>query len=300
MNPELVRFSSHPRPFRVKTVYCTNVECECTEVTFHFSELMDGESIAEPMVFELRMDGPTWEEIVPSDPSPEVARLAEEFLRDYPPSEREAIQEVYQEKSRIARRLREHRIDPQWIEERMLVAFGEIIHDRADGKAAGSSFLCGFEHEGEEYLVDDLYCPNPECDCRKVHLRFVRCVPSHRPAKVPVAKEHFLAKVSLDGRAEVVERQRGTRSEAEGVLSAWQESYGDDFGELQWRYEKVKEIARRSAPGQTGVSRRYDQPPEELAPATVRMGRNEPCPCGSGKKFKKCCGRKKDTIPRSL
>ncbi|MCD4699857.1 MAG: SEC-C domain-containing protein [Phycisphaerae bacterium] len=22
-----------------------------------------------------------------------------------------------------------------------------------------------------------------------------------------------------------------------------------------------------------------------------RVGRNDPCPCGSGKKFKKCCGR---------
>ncbi|MED5581835.1 MAG: SEC-C metal-binding domain-containing protein [Pseudomonadota bacterium] len=21
------------------------------------------------------------------------------------------------------------------------------------------------------------------------------------------------------------------------------------------------------------------------------MGRNDPCPCGNGKKFKKCCGR---------
>jgi preprotein translocase subunit SecA len=23
-----------------------------------------------------------------------------------------------------------------------------------------------------------------------------------------------------------------------------------------------------------------------------KVGRNEPCPCGSGKKFKACCGRK--------
>ncbi|NLA88007.1 MAG: hypothetical protein GX847_12155 [Clostridiales bacterium] len=23
----------------------------------------------------------------------------------------------------------------------------------------------------------------------------------------------------------------------------------------------------------------------------VKIGRNEPCPCGSGKKYKKCCGR---------
>ncbi|WP_147822267.1 YchJ family protein [Salidesulfovibrio onnuriiensis] len=32
-----------------------------------------------------------------------------------------------------------------------------------------------------------------------------------------------------------------------------------------------------------------------LPPATVRnenkVGRNEPCPCGSGKKYKKCCGK---------
>ena len=31
-------------------------------------------------------------------------------------------------------------------------------------------------------------------------------------------------------------------------------------------------------------------PPEPPEPPTRRVGRNEPCPCGSGKKFKKCCG----------
>ena len=24
--------------------------------------------------------------------------------------------------------------------------------------------------------------------------------------------------------------------------------------------------------------------------ATAKVGRNDPCPCGSGKKYKKCCG----------
>jgi uncharacterized protein YecA (UPF0149 family) len=24
--------------------------------------------------------------------------------------------------------------------------------------------------------------------------------------------------------------------------------------------------------------------------APIKVGRNDPCPCGSGKKFKKCCG----------
>jgi uncharacterized protein YecA (UPF0149 family) len=29
--------------------------------------------------------------------------------------------------------------------------------------------------------------------------------------------------------------------------------------------------------------------PERPSPATPNPGRNDPCPCGSGKKYKKCC-----------
>ncbi|VVC76917.1 hypothetical protein AQUSIP_22440 [Aquicella siphonis] len=32
-------------------------------------------------------------------------------------------------------------------------------------------------------------------------------------------------------------------------------------------------------------------PPVDSAKKTISAGRNEPCPCGSGKKFKKCCGK---------
>ncbi len=40
----------------------------------------------------------------------------------------------------------------------------------------------------------------------------------------------------------------------------------------------------RSAPPPRGAA----QPPAQPAP---HVGRNDPCPCGSGKKYKKCCGR---------
>jgi energy-coupling factor transporter transmembrane protein EcfT len=29
----------------------------------------------------------------------------------------------------------------------------------------------------------------------------------------------------------------------------------------------------------------------------TKVGRNNPCPCGSGKKYKKCCGKRKSTYP---
>ena len=32
-------------------------------------------------------------------------------------------------------------------------------------------------------------------------------------------------------------------------------------------------------------------PPEPVRRSEPKVGRNDPCPCGSGKKFKKCCGR---------
>ncbi len=63
---------------------------------------------------------------------------------------------------------------------------------------------------------------------------------------------------------------------------------GQDFPELpQWR-------KALSAP----VRSRLKPPPEPLPPyrgpaplarEDTRVGRNDPCPCGSGKKFKKCC-----------
>jgi len=32
-------------------------------------------------------------------------------------------------------------------------------------------------------------------------------------------------------------------------------------------------------------------PPKPVVRATPKTGRNDPCPCGSGKKFKKCCSQ---------
>lgn len=37
---------------------------------------------------------------------------------------------------------------------------------------------------------------------------------------------------------------------------------------------------------------RYPQPSETVARSDRKTGRNAPCPCGSGRKFKQCCGRR--------
>ncbi|MCQ3830292.1 SEC-C domain-containing protein [Microbulbifer elongatus] len=32
-------------------------------------------------------------------------------------------------------------------------------------------------------------------------------------------------------------------------------------------------------------------PQAPVTRSTPKVGRNDPCPCGNGKKFKKCCGK---------
>jgi preprotein translocase subunit SecA len=41
----------------------------------------------------------------------------------------------------------------------------------------------------------------------------------------------------------------------------------------------------------TPVPDRPFTPPIPIVNVSPKIGRNEPCPCGSGKKYKKCCGR---------
>ncbi|MBQ5673856.1 MAG: SEC-C domain-containing protein, partial [Lachnospiraceae bacterium] len=36
----------------------------------------------------------------------------------------------------------------------------------------------------------------------------------------------------------------------------------------------------------------YLESPEPYRRTEAKIGRNDPCPCGSGKKYKKCCGKK--------
>lgn len=48
-----------------------------------------------------------------------------------------------------------------------------------------------------------------------------------------------------------------------------------------WCRKGPKQISMPLTPGPSSVSHR----------SSSKVGRNDPCPCGSGKKFKKCCGK---------
>jgi preprotein translocase subunit SecA len=59
----------------------------------------------------------------------------------------------------------------------------------------------------------------------------------------------------------------------------------DDLEEaFQRRKRRELEQARMAGAG--------DRQVQQVVRSGAKVGRNDPCPCGSGKKYKKCCGAK--------
>jgi preprotein translocase subunit SecA len=59
--------------------------------------------------------------------------------------------------------------------------------------------------------------------------------------------------------------------------------------------EQIKrvEVAKPVAAGFAGAGDGTLKKKPVVKKASEKIGRNDPCPCGSGKKYKKCCGKNK-------
>ncbi|TWU45594.1 preprotein translocase subunit SecA [Novipirellula aureliae] len=88
------------------------------------------------------------------------------------------------------------------------------------------------------------------------------------------------------------------------------ESFNEDFIRSTWVEAKTHQDDPRSA-SNAGTMRDANTPaqqaaeqsnqeetsrPDPIRHAEPRIGRNDPCPCGSGKKYKSCCLRKRDQV----
>jgi len=81
-----------------------------------------------------------------------------------------------------------------------------------------------------------------------------------------------------------------------GMLDTIAESTVKQLSRLQIKAElREEEFTHRDVPvdvNYSGASDGTEKKPQPKKRAAPKVGRNDPCPCGSGKKFKKCCGAK--------
>jgi hypothetical protein len=167
--------------------------------------------------------------------------------------------------------------------------------------------LWDFEFGADCWLADDQYCVRPGCGCTQTALTFFR-LPKGTPSWRDKVKPEISLRYDYVSRAtELIEAR--LRHPAAGELMQTLRAAYPVFGEtLRERHRQLKQLGRRLLRKSRRRPRRVSPPWEDFeldaaaessrlqppAPQTVRAvmrpGRNDPCPCGSGKKFKKCCG----------
>jgi preprotein translocase subunit SecA len=105
------------------------------------------------------------------------------------------------------------------------------------------------------------------------YLFFLQTVEGERPP-LPFAEEEY--EEDSEAEQEAVAAAAQQRAVAQATL--------EDFTRNIQR-KKEKEMAELQFVGGEGTSS-----PGKTVNKTSKVGRNDPCPCGSGKKYKKCCG----------
>jgi len=101
--------------------------------------------------------------------------------------------------------------------------------------------------------------------------------------------DRFMAKMSFDGKMKITERYQIGKKDAKTIMQEWGSRYPDVIDLLKDQYQQIKEIGKQSLVEEK-KTKKLDK---NTKPRTGKrkIGRNDPCPYGSGKKYKKCCGR---------
>ena len=67
----------------------------------------------------------------------------------------------------------------------------------------------------------------------------------------------------------------------------------EDTLRLLYHIRIEQKVEREEVAKVTGTNKDDSGPKEPKKRAEMKVYPNDPCPCGSGKKYKQCCGRKK-------
>ena len=154
------------------------------------------------------------------------------------------------------------------------------------------------------YGLVESYCPDPDCDCRRV---MINVVEQQHPTRYLAAIGYGFDRDAEDA-GPYLDPLNEQCPYADALLRLVEEVALSDPGylaRLERHYALVKRAATdpghpayqklRQTADDDGWMSQIDELIERIAagPAPRPVGRNDPCPCGSGKKYKRCCGRKR-------
>ena len=172
---------------------------------------------------------------------------------------------------------------PEVVFDGMMVAYDDIFP---------FAELLMLSADGRRWLADDQYCVQPGCKCREVVFSFFPLPPDSdsgidersSPAE-PAITSVAAVRYDLTRRTMKVEALPAVEpSTAHELMTSLERSRPDFVDVVVERRRLLRELFRGYLARSVG---RRARP----VVASPKIGRNEPCPCGSGKKYQSCCGR---------
>lgn len=147
-----------------------------------------------------------------------------------------------------------------------MVGFNEILPFSGDLQV---------EVDGNRYLFGDQYCVRTDCNCTEAYLTLLEMVTEDRIEKPDMAV------ISVDYRTGQwqIENLAGVDTGLLGLL-AKQLITRENRTRIEERHNRLRALYRL-------YKRAHHTPTRSTT--TRKVGRNDPCPCGSRKKYKKCC-----------
>jgi hypothetical protein len=148
-----------------------------------------------------------------------------------------------------------------------------------------------FSTDEQSCIVDDQYCVQPDCSCNDAVLCFFvlpRDSPTDHGEAVGSADQtlRVTAAVRYDLRHrtwEIEDDPPVSPSTVRKLMTALEEACPDFPAILASRRHQLRRLFKRWIAGS-------GQPRPLPAVSEPKIGRNQPCPCGSGRKYKRCCG----------
>jgi SEC-C motif len=247
----------------ISTWYCDNPGCDCREVDVRTwlvepeKEVTSRPAARDDLFAKLDLDTATLSIQLTAEaalPSSRLTDLTRRALRT----------EVLEVLRRRWHRVKGQQLPDEWrnvdwtrIDREALVPFMEVVPSRWD-----LSVIAG----DRRYWAVDCWCLNPACTCEEIVVDFVEDQGGTvGPVRIDVACWRLTDAGNPRG-ADLAERLLGDPATRR---------------ELRARHKMMRGVARE-------LPQIHHDRQQSAAPTPAR---NAPCPCGSGKKYKRCCGR---------
>ena len=267
--------------FSAEVTLCESPVCRCMDLTLSCVPRAVAPALAlMPLTFSLDVEERCVARRDGNAPSPQAMSLAKDLIAEmgeedwvnlyhYFYTHKEMQTEAVDCATLDAPFPLEHMMDPS-----LLVGYKDILP---------FAKLFPFKLGSVRWLVDDQYCVNPECECTDVYFDFLR-------VEAPAQGEPHIAqelRATYDSRRDTF--KPGTapwpeRPALKTLTHALREAYPSLAAEIRKRRTTLRTLYRNAQ-----AREQWDATPSPVPAAKTRP--NEPCPCGSGRKYKKCCGR---------